>query len=427
MEDVEYRPRIVDRLLERKLKSAGAVLIEGPKWCGKTSTAEHVARSEVFLSDPQREEEYRRMAELSPGLLLEGAPPRLLDEWQLAPRLWDAVRHAVDRRQKPGQFILTGSAVPGDLDKIRHTGTGRMSWLLMRPMSLWESGDSCGKVSLANLFSSPGAIGESNDCDGELEKTAYLMCRGGWPMVTHLDPDAALDLAVNYLDGVTHSDLQRLDGVGRDSHRVRRLLRVYARAQGTPTTATRLLQDINANDSSCSENTMLAYISALRKIFVIEDMGAWNPNLRSRTAIRTAPTRYFVDPSIATAALGLGPKDLVNDLNTMGLLFETLCARDLRVFAQAIDGDVYHYRDKNGLECDAVIHLRNGSYGLVEIKLGGPTLTRDGADALLALSRKIDLTKMPPPSFMMVLTATGRYAYTRPDGVHVVPVDMLRD
>ena len=426
MDKTQYRPRIADSLVERKLKSAGAVVIEGAKWCGKTSTAAQYSQSEVYLSDTSRQD-YLQLAELNASLLLEGDTPRLLDEWQLAPQLWDAVRHAIDSRQKPGQFLLTGSAVPANQEKIHHTGTGRMSWLTMRPMSLWESGDSSGKISLQALFEGSTQIGETHEIDSSLEKMAYLTCRGGWPMVTQLDTEAALDIAFNYVDGLVHSDLQRMDGISRDAARVNRLLRIYARAQASQTTSAKLLQDIQENDHSCSENTLFSYLSALRKIFVIEDITAWNPNLRSRTAIRTADTRYFVDPSIATASLGLGVKNLMNDLNTFGLFFETLCIRDLRVYTQALDGEVYHYRDKNGLECDAVVHLRNGHYGLIEIKLGGNRPIEEGAASLLKLAGKIDTGKIPAPSFLMVLTATGKFAYTRKDNVLVVPVSMLKN
>jgi len=425
MNRIDYRHRIADGLLEKKLKSAGAVVLEGAKWCGKTSTAWQHSESQVFISDTSQLD-YIQMVELNAALVLKGASPRLLDEWQLAPKLWDAVRYAVDRRQSPGQFIMTGSAVPADYNKIHHSGTGRMAWITMRPMSLWESGDSSGKVSLKSLFERGERIGAVND-ESDLENLAYLICRGGWPMVTHLDRDASLDIAFNYVDGVIHSDIQRVDGVSRDADRVRRLLRVYARAQGSQMASVKLLQDVRENDFSCSENTLQTYLSALRKIFVIEDMPAWNPNLRSRTAIRTADTRYFVDPSIATASLGIGCKDLMNDLNTFGLLFETLCIRDLRVYSQAIDGEVYHYRDKNGLECDAVVHLRNGNYGLIEIKLGGEKLIEEGAVSLRSLAGKIDVDKMSKPSFLMVLTGIGKFAYTRADGVVVVPINMLRD
>lgn len=424
--EIEYKARIADGLLSRKLRSSGAVVIEGAKWCGKTSTAQQQSRSEALLSDPSQSDDLMRMAEIDSGLLLEGASPRLIDEWQLSPKLWDAVRHAVDRRQKTGQFILTGSAVPADYQVIRHSGTGRMSWLTMRPMTLWESGDSSGKVSLRGLFEQGYEASCVGDDEG-LERMAYLVCRGGWPMVTRLDEASSLDIAFNYVDAIVRSDIRSVDGVSRDAGRVERVMRAYSRAQGSQTSSRRLLDDIRSNDSSCSENTLFAYLSALRKIFVIEDMPAWNPNLRSRTAIRSAETRYFVDPSIATASLGLGVGDLMGDLNTLGLLFEALCVRDLRVYAQAIDGNVYHYRDKNGLECDAVVHLRNGRYGLVEIKLGGERLVEEAAASLRVLAGKIDTTRMAGPSFLMVLTAKGKYAYTRRDGVKVVPVGMLRD
>ena len=302
-----------------------------------------------------------------------------------------------------------------------------MSWLTMRPMSLWESGDSSGKISLKSLFDGTTQIGENNEAGNSLEKMAYLTCRGGWPMVTHLDTDAALDIAFNYVDGLVHSDIQRVDGISRDEARVKRLLRIYARSQASQTSSAKLLQDIQENDHSCSENTLFSYLSALRKIFVIEDLAAWNPNLRSRTAIRTADTRYFVDPSIATAALGLGPGDLMDDLNTLGFFFEALCVRDLRVFADALGGKVYHYRDKSGLECDAVVHLRNGQYGLVEIKLGGQSLVDDGVEVLRALAAQIDTTRMKAPAFRLVLTATGDYAYRRPeDGIYIVPLGCLK-
>lgn len=422
----EYKERIADRLLSRKLKSAGAVVIEGAKWCGKTSTASQQAKSSALFSDVTQQANYLKMVDLNASLLLEGAVPRLLDEWQIAPKLWDAVRFEVDRRQLPGQFIMTGSAVPADSSEIRHSGIGRMSWLLMRPMSLWESGDSNGKVSLKSLFEGNSKIGEISD-NSSLENIARLTCRGGWPMVTQLDEESANDIAFNYVDGLVHADIQRVDGIARNPDRVKRIMRSYSRALGSQTSAAKLLKDIQANDLTFSENTLNSYLNALQKLFVIEDMPAWNPNLRSATAIRTSDTRYFVDPSIAAASLGLGAKDLINDLNTFGFLFENLCVRDLRVYAQAIDGEVYHYRDKNSLECDAVIHLRNGHYGLVEIKLGGDNLIDEGATSLLSLASKIDTSKMPSPSFKMVLTAVGQYAYTRADGIHVVPVNVLRD
>ena len=422
----EYRKRIADQLLARKLASKGAVLIEGPKWCGKTTTAEQSAKSILYMSDPENEKQNLLMADISPKTLLEGAVPRLIDEWQIAPKLWDAVRFEVDHRNGPGQFILTGSAVPASTENIHHTGTGRFSWLMMRPMSLFESGESTGEISLRSLFEAPGEIAAKNNLS--LEEIAFLTCRGGWPGAYSLKESAALEQAFDYFDAVVKSDISRVDEVKRNPERVRRLMRSYARHQGTQASLTVIHKDIAANDAdSLQEDTVFSYINALKKIFVVEDMSAWNPNLRSRTSIRTSDTRYYVDPSIGTAALGLGPKDLMSDLKTFGLFFETLCVRDLRVFADALDGNVYHYRDKSGQECDAVIHLRNGSYGLIEIKLGGDELIGEGVSALKSFQNKIDTDKMKAPAFLMVLTATGQYAYRRKDGVYVVPIGCLKD
>ena len=421
-----YRKRIADQLLARKLASKGAVLIEGPKWCGKTTTAEQAAKSILYMSDPENEKQNLLMADINPKALLEGTAPRLIDEWQIAPRLWDAVRFEVDQRDGPGQFILTGSAVPASTENIHHTGTGRFSWLMMRPMSLYESGESSGEISLKSLFETPAEITAKNNLS--LNEIAFLTCRGGWPGAYSLKDSAALDQAFDYFDAVVKSDISRVDGVKRNPDRVRRLMCSYARHQGTPASLITIRNDIAANDiDSLQEDTVFSYISALKKIFVVEDMSAWNPNLCSKTAIRTSDTRYYVDPSIGTAALGLGPRELMNDLSTFGLFFETLCVRDLRVFADALDGKVYHYRDKNGLECDAVIHLRNGSYGLIEIKLGGDEGIEEGASSLKVFQNKIDTDRMKAPAFLMVLTATGQYAYRRKDGVYVVPIGCLRD
>lgn len=421
-----YRKRIADQLLARKLASKGAVLIEGPKWCGKTTTAEQAAKSILYMSDPENEKQNLLMADISPKALLEGTAPRLIDEWQIAPKLWDAVRFEVDHRDGPGQFILTGSAVPASTENIHHTGTGRFSWLMMRPMSLYESGESSGEISLKFLFETPAEITAKNNLS--LNEIAFLTCRGGWPGAYSLKDSAALDQALDYFDAVVKSDISRVDGVKRNPDRVRRLMCSYARNQGTPASLSTIHKDIAANDAdSLQEDTVFSYINALKKIFVVEDMAAWNPNLRSRTSIRTSDTRYYVDPSIGIAALGLGPGDLMSDLKTFGLFFETLCVRDLRVFADALDGKIYHYRDKSGQECDAVIHLRNGSYGLIEIKLGGDDLIEEGASALNSFQNKIDTDKMKAPAFLMVLTATGQYAYRRKDGVYVVPIGCLKD
>ena len=422
----KYKSRIADALLSRKLEGKGAVLIEGAKWCGKTTTAEQQAKSIVYMTDPEKSYQYLSMVELNPKTLLEGKTPRLFDEWQIAPKLWDAIRFEVDHRDDLGQFILTGSAVPPETEEIHHTGTGRFARVKMRPMSLFEAEDSNGSVSLTELFS--GNLDIAGSCDLPLEKLAFLVCRGGWPRATTMRNTTALDQAFDYYDAVVNADISRVDNVERNPERVKLLMRSYARHQGTQASNMVIKDDMRINDNSTlDEDTVYSYISALKKIFVIEDMLSWNPNLRSKTAIRTSDTRYFVDPSIATAALGLGPNDLLNDLNAFGLFFETMCIRDLRIFADALEGQVYHYRDASGLECDAVIHLRNGAYGLIEIKLGGAARIDEGAVNLNKLAEKIDTEKMKKPAFKMVLTGIGDFAYCRKDGVLVVPIGSLKN
>jgi hypothetical protein len=422
----DYRPRVADKMLALMLEAMGAVLIEGAKYCGKTTMAAQQAASALYMADPDTKTQNMAMVRTNIKRLLAGDVPRLIDEWQLAPQFFDAVRGEVDKRDEEGQFILTGSAVPPDDSDIFHSGAGRIGWLRLRTMSLWESGDSSGDVSLGRLFDN------SNEVDGvssiTLDRLAYLTCRGGWPRgVTKKNEQAALLQVKEYFEAVTRSDISRVDNIQRDSELAKRIMRSYARLQGAQASAGTILADIKVNeDDTISENTIYSYLKALKKIFVIEDSHAWNPNLRSRTAIRTSDTRYFADPSIATTALGMGPNDLINDLNTFGLFFETLCVRDLRVYADALDGTVYHYRDKNGLECDAVVHLRNGKYGLIEVKLGGDDLINEGAASLKKLSQSIDTERMNKPSFMMVLTGVGEYAYKRVDGVLVVPIGTLK-
>ncbi len=425
-ENSMYKLRIADQLLLEQLEAAGAVLIQGPKWCGKTTTAAQAAKSVLYMDWPRELEKNLFLAEENPEALLEGEVPRLIDEWQLAPQLWDAARFTVDRRGKPGQFIFTGSAVPADKSKIHHTGTGRFAWLTMRPMSLWESGESNGKVSLLRLFAGQRDVAIAPD--HSLSDLSFMVCRGGWPSSLNMKRTAALRQAQNYVNAVCESDISRVDNTVRDATFARRLLRSYARHQGAQVPISTIYADLaSSKEGSMSEETISSYITALKKIFVVEDMPAWSPNLRSKTAIRTSETRYFVDSSVATAALGMGPKDLENDLNSFGLMFETMAVRDLRVYAEALDGDVFHYRDKNGLECDAVIHLHNGSYGLVEIKLGGSKLEEEGAKTLKELAGKIDTVRMKEPSFLMVLTGLGSYAYQRKDGVMVVPIGCLKN
>ena len=423
---MDYKHRIADHILQHRLQGKGAILIEGPKWCGKTTTAKQIAKSILDLGDSAVFENAETALQVNPSVLLKGEPPQLIDEWQTLPALWDMVRSEVDRRQKFGQFVLTGSSVPPSLDKIRHSGTSRIGRISMRPMSLWESGESAGTVSLGDLFD--GAALSPQDSALDLQQIAYLICRGGWPQATLLEGSVALEEARDYCEAIYKTDIHRIDDVRRSSIRTRLLLRSYARHQGCAVSYKRLSEDIKENDNqSISYETVSDYVEALRKLFVVEDMPAWNPNLRSRAVIMTSDTRYFIDSSIAAGVLAIGPQDLMNDLNTLGLLFETMAVRDLRVYADALSGDVFHFRDANGLECDAVLHRRNGTYGLIEIKLGGNNLIEKGAATLSKLAGKIDTDKMVPPSFMMVLTAVGAYAYQRPqDGVYVVPIGCLK-
>lgn len=424
-----YRNRVADEILKDNLEAAGLVLIEGTKWCGKTTTAEQQAGSIVYMNDPGNSGTYLALAQNSPSLLLKGDTPRLIDEWQDAPELWDAARFEVDHRDlKTGQFIFTGSTViPREkLERIKHSGTGRAAWIKMRPMSLWESSESNGQLSLNDLFlNKTEAAYQSNELD--IEQLAWLICRGGWPAALTMSKKGALRQSFNYINAIASTDISAVDDVDRDRDFTLRLLKSYARFQGAQAPVTSIYEDLKSNaDGSMTSETISSYISALKKLFVVEDAPAWNPNLRSKTAIRTSDTRYFVDPSIATAAMGIGPDDLISDLNTMGLLFETMCVRDLRVYAEELDGSLYHYRDKNNLECDAVLHLRNGKYGLIEIKLGGQRLIDEGVATLHSLASKIDTDKMKAPSFLMVLTGTGAYAYKMDNGVWVVPVTCLR-
>lgn len=421
---VAYKPRIADKLLARKMAGKGAVLIEGPKWCGKTTTAKQQAKSMLNLGDSNVLRQSLQMMELSPITLLEGDTPRLIDEWQTIPPLWDTIRSEVDRRGDFSQFILTGSSVLPDAESTIHSGTGRFARIKMRPMSLLESGESTGSVSLTKLFEGEPLKPQVNQKG--LEDIAYYTCRGGWPQATLLEGEIALDQALDYFDSVVERDIQRVDGVKRNADRARLLLRSYARHISQQVSYATIKADMLSNDSqTLDEDTVADYIKALKRLFVIEDLEAWNPNIRSKAAIRTSDTRHFVDPSIGTAALGLGPKDLMNDLESFGLFFEDLAVRDLRIFADVLDGRLYHYRDSSGLECDTVLHRRNGTYALIEIKLGGEKAIEEAADSMKQLAEIIDHTRMPQPSFLMVLTAVGPYAYRRPDGVFVVPITCL--
>ncbi len=420
-----YKFRIADQLLQYRLEEVGAVLVEGTKWCGKTTTCEQAAKSVLYLADPEMKAQYMDLANTEVKALLTGDTPHLIDEWQLAPQLWDAIRFEVDHRRREGQFILTGSSVPPSTDKISHTGTGRFAWLKMRPMSLYESGDSTGEVGLEQLFDNANIEGRNTL---NLEKMAYLVCRGGWPASLGKSERVALRTPYNYYDAVVQSDISRVDNVERNPLWADTLMRSYSRLQGSQASSKVILDDMLASVSqkTLSTQTVENYLSALRKMFVVEDLPAWCPNLRSKTAIRTSPTRYFVDPAIAVAAMRVSPKDLMGDLRTFGFLFETLCIRDLRVYAEAIDGQVFHYRDKTELECDAVIHLRNGKYGLVEIKLGGDEAIAAAVKTLNSLENKINTDQMMKPAFKAVLTAVGQFAYRRSDDIYIIPVACLK-
>ena len=423
----EYKKRVVDEILDFYLESMGAVLIEGPKWCGKTRTGEEHAKSVVKLQDPDNVDKYRAAIKAKPSILLEGPTPRLIDEWQDFPILWNAVRHLVDERGEDGQFILTGSAVPCEekKDKIppTHTGTGRIVRMRMRPMSLWESGESTGEIALSALCDGAGEVSGRSSIG--VDEIAHLVCRGGWPQaVLAKTPRAAYMKSSSYVDEVVHEDVHRVDGVERSPDRVRNLLKSLARNISTMATNETILQDLKANDSSISEKTLSSYLNALRKIFLVEDVPAWSPSLKSRLAIRSAMKRQFVDPSVATAVLGATPRRLLNDFRSFGSFFESLCVRDVRVYAQTLDGEVRHYRDQTGLEADMIVALKDGRWGAIEVKLGAGDID-SAAEGLKKLRAKVDVGRMGHPSFLMILTGTD-LGYTRDDGVVVCPLGCLR-
>ena len=424
---MKYLSRVADELLNRKLCSSSAVLVEGPKWCGKTSTCAQVAKSIIYIQDPDKRAMYRKMADAQPSLLLQGETPRLIDEWQTIPVLWDAVRFASDQRQATNQFILTGSATPlvdGDAGDIEHTGLGRIARLRMRPMSLWESRDSAGQISLRSLFDGTQEMGLYEN-PLLMEDNAFVMCRGGWPGTLWLKKDDALEMAYNYVDELIETDISRVDNIDRNPDRARSILRSYSRNISTMATAATIMADVKANDISISDKTLTTYLTALRRLFVVEDVKAWQPSLRSKTGIRTSDKRHFIDTSIATAVLGLNPKSVLEDFNLFGFLFEDFCVRDMRVYVQPLRGDVFHYHDHAHLESDIILRLHDGRWAAVEVKTGSKEIDQ-AAENLIRLSNTIDTTKIGEPSFLMVLTA-GRYAYLRSDGVYVVPIGCLKD
>ncbi len=410
-----YVPRIADSELGTRLKAAGAVLVEGAKACGKTETARQIANSEVLLDVDKAA---RDAAELNPGLILEGDIPRLIDEWQLEPSIWNHVRRAVDERADPGQFILAGSAQPTD-DETRHTGAGRISRLRMRPMSLYELGTSSGEISLAALLDRRG--GDATNQGLELEDLAAAICRGGWPGFRGLDLPDALRGVRDYL-GEIPRDAQRL-GSRHRIERVTRLIQSLARNVATPVTARTLATDASRPEDPISDDAVADYLSSLTRLFVIEDQLAWQPHLRSRYRLRRSAKRHFVDPSLAVAALQGGPDALVRDLNFMGLLFESMVIRDLRIYAQAIDGEVMHYQDSGGLEVDAIVQTGN-SWGAFEVKLGGKRRIDEGAATLTRFKERIDTSRSGDPAVLAIIVGSG-YGYVRKDGIHVIPIGCL--
>jgi predicted AAA+ superfamily ATPase len=417
----DYVSRICDKELQEVLSSAGAVLIEGAKWCGKTSTAENIAKSALLMQDPDKIKSYQQIADTKPSLLLQGATPRLLDEWQISPILWDAVRFEVDKRQQMGQFILTGSAVPAD-NVTEHTGTGRIARILMRTMSLYESKESNGTISLMDLFNNTRDIESISDLS--IEQIAFCICRGGFPASIGKTDRTALRMPIDYIEAVINKDVSRVDGVEKNPDKVRLLLRSLARNITTMASYRTILDDVEATEETISDKTLSIYYNALRRIFVVEPLPAWSPKLRSKTAIRTSPKHHFVDPAIATSVMRINPDRLLQDFEYFGFLFEALCTRDIRIYAQHNDGDVFHYRDKSGLEADMIVQLRDGRWGAIEVKLGSKQI-EEAAENLLKLKEKINTDKMRKPSFLMVLTG-GQFAFQRQDGVYIVPLGCLK-
>ena len=421
---MKYKKRILDEILEFRLKTKGAILITGPKWCGKTTTAMQKATSFINMQDPFNKRRNIEMAELNPLEILEGNVPRLIDEWQVAPHLWDSIRQEVDKRQMFGQFILTGSSVPIKMDSLSHSGAGRIVSIQMRPMSLYESLDSNGTISLKTLFENE-LYNNTTKSPLSFADITFLICRGGWPMAVDLESDVALQQAIDFYDVISTIDIKIVDGVNRSKQRASELLKSYARHISTSVPNSTILADVNAKNSVMTRDTVSDYLEAFRKMYIIEELDAWNPNFRSKTAIRTSPTRHFVDPSIATSALGMSPKDLVKDIKTCGLLFESLCVRDLRIYTDALKGKVFKYHDSTGLEIDAIIHLNDGKWAAIEVKLGHSEIP-NAIKNLERLKNKIDANKTNEPSFLMVLTAT-EYAYKHESGVWIVPLGCLKN
>ena len=419
-----YYERLIETRIERKLKSSGAVLVAGPKFCGKTTTCMLYQNSYIKLNTKQS----IAMARLNPKGVLVGEKPRLIDEWQKAPDIWNHIKDDLDFDYQFGKYILTGSSTPADKTDVHHSGAGRIAPLLMRPMTLWESKESNGKVSLASLFEGGTDYPLDMNAEFTLEDVAFLLCRGGWPIAVQAPRDIALEITKNYYAGLfIFEDSENERFRNKKPEVLRMILRSYARNISTEAAVSTIISDIRqSNERSMDTKTYEDYMEALKDLYIIEDMEAWNPNIRSKTSIRSTPTRHFVDTSIACRSLGVNPLDLMNDLESFGLFFEDFAVRDLRVYADSLGGEVKHYRDNSGLECDAVVHLEDGRWGGIEIKLGGDDLINDGAESLKRLRDKIvQKSDEKAPSFLLVLTAVGG-AYKREDGVYVAPINMLK-
>ena len=418
----KYYKRIIDKVLEEELNAMGAVLLTGPKWCGKTTTAKQLSKSVLYMQDPDKTMSYLKLAEILPSKLLEGKNPRLIDEWQMAPQLWDAVRHHVDLKDKPGLFILTGSTTV-DYKKVFHSGAGRISRIMMRTMSLFESMDSNGSISLEDLFNEKHAIQGISKLG--VEDIAGLIVRGGWPGTIGKDPKIAARQISSYCDIVSTVEIQTVDGKKRDEAKTRSILKSLARHTSTTANEKTILEDVSANNSTMHRNTLADYINTLKKLYIIDDLPAWSPKLRSKSIIRTSDKRHLIDPAISACLLNASKDDLLFDMNTFGFLFESLVVRDLRIYAQAIGGKLFHYRDNTGLEADAVVHLHDGRWGLIEVKLGAASIDAAAAN-LIKLKEKINTSEMHEPSFLMIVTAT-EFAYKRDDNVLVVPIGCLKN
>lgn len=420
----KYYPRIIDNLLKKKLRTSGAVLLKGPKWCGKSTSASQIANSIIYMQDPSTREQNIALAKASPKKLLDREAPLLIDEWQTIPFIWDAIRFEIDQRNSFGQFILTGSSSPLETTDIIHSGLGRISTLAMRPMSLYESQDSGGEYSIKDLFDGvypSGAISKLDVLD-----YAYLACRGGFPSVLELGKEDSLEIAKNYFDSLVNQDFMLNAKQERDTRKFRLTLRSYARNIGTSCPMATILKDVNGGNLPISDTTVSSYLKYLNDIFVIDELSAWSPSLRSKTAIRTSPKRYFADPSIAAAALDVSPDDLINDFKTFGFVFEAMAIRDLKIYAEANGAHLFHYRDKNDFEVDAIIHFGNGKWAAIEIKLYDDDAIEKSCKNLIKFKDNVNNQKMGEPTFLMVLTGT-KNAYRREDGVFVVPIGCLKN